>query len=75
MVGELRNATGTAWKRVEVVTSIYAGQAYMTYCVKELQHVAKGEIRNFVLVCRETAGSGLPKNVSYELAVSKAVPE
>lgn len=73
--GELVNASGAAWKRVEVVTSIYAGQAYMTYCVKELRDVAKGSTRRFVLVCRETAGSGLPGNVTYELAVRKAVPE
>lgn len=73
--GELVNTSGVPWKRVMVVTSIYAGKAYMTYCAKELRDVAKRATRKFVLACRETAGSGLPVNVTYELAVRKALPK
>ncbi len=73
--GELVNTRDFAWKDVAVVASIYAGRAYMTYCTKDLPDVGGQAMRKFVLVCRETAGSGLPKNISYELAVAKAARE
>ena len=70
--GKLINTRDIKWNNVQLVVRIYVGDAYMTYCRMSLDHVGKRSIRAFTLVCRETAGSNLPENLTYELAVKRA---
>ena len=70
--GELVNTRDLEWRDVELVASIYAGKAYMTYCRNSLDHIGKRSSRNFRIVCRYTQGHDLPANISYELSVKWA---
>lgn len=71
--GELVNTRDTKWKNIEVVVSLFAGQAYMTYCKTNIKQIARKSHQRFILVCRETAGSSLPDNLTYSLEVKKAL--
>jgi hypothetical protein len=73
--GELTNTQDIDWQDVELVASIYAGRAYMTYCRNSLDHIGKQSTRNFRIVCRYTEGHDLPENISYELSVRRATRE
>lgn len=70
--GELINKQDIEWDNVQLVVSIFAGDAYMTYCRNNFDYLGKRSSRNFRLVCRETAGSNLPENITYTLAVTRA---
>jgi hypothetical protein len=70
--GELINTRDAEWRDVELVVRIYAGKAYMTYCVNHLDHIGKRSSRDFRIVCRYTEGRNLPDNINYELSVARA---
>ena len=71
--GELNNTQAVDWENIELVVSIYADEAYMTYCRGHIDSMTGNSQHNFRLVCRETAGSNLPDNIRYDLVVARAV--
>jgi hypothetical protein len=71
--GIIRNRGDMAWEKVKIVLRIYAGDAYMTWCRGGVDDMpARGE-KHFQVVCKDTSGSGIPDNVTYDLFVIEAL--
>jgi hypothetical protein len=71
--GTLRYAGDRQWSSVRIVTSIYAGTAYMTSCWSDLGWVPPRSTRPFEVVCKSTEGVNVPENVTYRLSVPWAI--
>jgi hypothetical protein len=70
--GELINTQDIEWNNIQLVVSIFAGDAFMTYCRNSFGYVGKRSSLNFRVVCRVTEGFNLPENITYELSVARA---
>jgi hypothetical protein len=71
--GTLANTSGTWWESVRVVASIFAGEAYMTSCWRDLPKLPPHSRQPFEVVCKSTEGAHVPANVTYRLSVPSAV--
>jgi hypothetical protein len=70
--GTIRNSSRTDWDTVKIVASIYAGDAYMTYCWGDLRYVPERSSRPFEVICKNTEGANVPENITYRLSVRSA---
>ena len=67
--GKIENISENEWSRAQLKVKIYAGNAYMTECENSISYIGPKSIRDFTIVCYDTAGSNLPQNISYKLSV------
>ncbi|QSX79377.1 hypothetical protein [Agrilutibacter solisilvae] len=71
--GVVQNTGRTTWETVNVEVAVKAGGALVNQCDSDIRGVfLPGESRTFEISCFYVAGSGLPDNISYEIAIRSA---